>query len=206
VTPVGFEPNDVLEATPQRVAIDSFVSSWWDGLNMSLAPGTRLGVAYRQDGLVQPHRVNPASRNLGLPNAYALPRAEPYGDPGYDAGTEAGLFVWKDEASGVWQVRGTGGSGFGRYTGEIVSDQPFSSVTGVSLEGNDVLDTTDPLRIVFDMRMWSPWQDGFDFRVPDGAQVALNLQSAGGGNPVETIRIGAQRWPVQQLPVDISGR
>ena len=115
------------------------------------------------------------------------------------------MFVWKDEASGVWHVRATGGSGFGRYIGEVVASQAFSSVTGVSLEGNDVLDTTDPLRIAFDMRMWSPWEDGFDFRVPAGAQVSLNLQSAAGANPVEVIRVGAERWPVQQLPVDISG-
>jgi hypothetical protein len=205
VTPVSFEANDALEVTARRAAVDAVVTTGWDGLNLSLVPGTRLGLAYRQDGLVQPHRVNPADRNLGLPNAYWLPRAEPYGDPGYDAGTDRGLFVWKDQASGVWHVRGTGGGGFQRYIGEVVSDQPLDSVTPVGLESNDVLDTSDPLRVAFDLRMVSPWDDGFDLQVPAGAHVELNVQSVSTGNAVQAMRIGAERWPVQQLPVDLSG-
>ena len=144
VTPIGIEANDTFITTANAVSIDSFVGSWWDGANISVPPGTRMGLAYTQDGLVQPHRVNPATRSLGLPNAYRLPRAEPYGKPVYDPGTEAGLYLWQDKATGAWHLRGAAGGGGGRYTGEIVSDQPFTTVSAVSIEANDVLDTTDP--------------------------------------------------------------
>ena len=206
VTPVGVEANDVFAVTGNAVSIDSYVGVWWDGANIDLQPGTRMGLAYTQDGLVQPHRVNPATRNLGLPNAYWLPRAEPYGKPVYDPGAEAGLYLWQDKATGVWHLRGAAGGGGGRYSGEIVSDQPFSSVSAFSLEANDVLETTDPARIVFDLRMWNQWEDGIEFQAAPGAQLSLNLTT---GNPFSTpskaLRIGESKWPVDNLPVNISG-
>jgi len=206
VTPVGYESNDVLETTPYSAAAEGVVGVWWDGLNVDLPAGTRMGLAYKQDGLVQPHWVNPASRNLGLPNAYRLPQATPYGAPAYDPATEANLNLWKDEVTGVWHVQATAGSGFARYTGELVSDQPFARVSANGLEASDTLNnTTAPTRIVFDLSMWSPWEDGFEFEVPAGASVQLSLQPQGSEDPAQTIRIGAQRWPVEQLPVNISG-
>ena len=120
VTPVGLESNDVLVAASNAVSIDGYASSWWDGINIGVSPGTRMGLAYTQDGLLQPHRVNPATRNLGLANAYQLPRAEPYGVPAYDPGTEAGLYLWQDKESGVWHLRGAAGGGSARYSGEFV--------------------------------------------------------------------------------------
>ena len=195
----------MLETTPYSAAAEGLVSVGWDGLNLDLPAGTRLGLAYTQDGLIQPHRVNPASRNLGLPNAYRLPQATPYGAPAYDPATEAGLFLWQDEVTGLWHVQGTAGNGFARYTGELVSDLPFTTVVPKGLEGNDILDNTNPLRLVFDLRMWSPWEDGFEFVVPAGAHVELSLQPQGTEDPAQSLHLGAQRWPVQQLPVDISG-
>ncbi|MGB5261162.1 MAG: ASPIC/UnbV domain-containing protein, partial [Gammaproteobacteria bacterium] len=206
VTPVGFEANDVFTATANAVSIDSYVGTWWDGANIDVLPGTRLGLAYTQDGLVQPHRVNPATRNLGLPNAYSLPRAEPYGKPVYDPGTEAGLYLWQDQATGTWHLRGAAGGGGGRYTGEIVSDQAFTGVSAVSIEANDVLDTTDPMRIVFDLGMWNQWEDGLDFQAAPGAQLTLNLTAGSPfANPAQAVRVGNLKWPVDNLPLELGG-
>mgnify|MGYP001813392566 CR=1 FL=1 len=206
VTPVGIEANDTFTATDNAVSIDSFVGSWWDGANISVPPGTRMGLAYTQDGLVQPHRVNPATRSLGLPNAYRLPRAEPYGKPVYDPGSEAGLYLWQDKATGAWHLRGAAGGGGGRYSGEIVSDQPFTTVSAVSIEANDVLDTTDPLRIVFDLGMGKQWEDGIDFQTAPGAQLTLNLTSGRPFSiPGKALRIGKSKWPVDNLPLNLGG-
>jgi len=206
VTPVSLELNDVLAVTANAVSVDGYVSSWWDGVNIGVPPGTRLGLAYTQDGLVQPHRVNPATRNLGLPNAYWLPRVEPYGQPVYDPGTEAGLYLWQDEASGVWHLRGAAGGGNARYIGELASDQPFVSVAAVGLEANDVLDTTDPARIVFNLGMGNQWEDGIDFQAAPGAQLSLNLTTGSPfAPPARAVRVGNRQWPVGNLPLDLSG-
>jgi arylsulfatase A len=206
VTPIGFEPNDTIVTTTNMVSIDSIVSVWWDGVDIRLQPGMKLGLAYNQDGFVQPHWVNPATHDLGLPNAYRLPRAEPYGKPDYDPGAEAGLYLWQDKATGVWHLRGAAGGGGGRYTGEIVSDQPFTAVSAISLESNDVLDTTDPTRIVFDLGMWSQWEDGIDFQAAPGAQLTLNLTSGNPfGVPGKAVRIGEMKWPVDNLPLELGG-
>jgi len=206
VTPVSLELNDVLAVTANAVSVDGYVSSWWDGVNIGVPPGTRLGLAYTQDGLVQPHRVNPATRNLGLPNAYWLPRVEPYGQPVYDPGTEAGLYLWQDEASGVWHLRGAAGGGNARYIGELASDQPFVSVAAVGLEANDVLDTTDPARIVFNLGMGNQWEDGIDFQAAPGAQLSLNLTTGSPfAPPARAVRVGNRQWLVGNLPLDLSG-
>ena len=205
VTPVSFEYNDRLVATANSASISSFVSNWWDGVNLEIAVGTRLGLTYTQDGLVQPNRVNPVNRNLGLPNAYHLPLATPYGAPVYDSSTDANMFIWKDERTGHWHVKCTAGGEYANYTGELISDQPFVEVVPYKLEASDTLDFTDPTRIVFDMYMVKTHEDGFEFVVPAGANVQLNLEPKGIDDPVGAIRIGNQRWPIEQLPVDISG-
>ena len=206
VTPVSLEANDVLVAASNAVSLEGYVSTWWDGVNIGVAPGARMGLTYTQDGLLQPHRVNPATRNLGLANAYQLPRAEPYGVPAYDPGTEAGLYLWQDKSTGVWHLRGAAGGGFSRYTGELISDHPFISVSAVSLEGDDVLDTADPTRIVFNLGLGQQWQDGIDFLAAPGAQLSLNLTAASPfSTPAKAVRVGDLKWPVEHMPLDLSG-
>jgi hypothetical protein len=207
VTPVGLEINDVLVAAGDNsLSIDSYVGSWWDGVNIDLLPATRVGFAYRQDGLIQSDWVNPKTHDLGTPNAYQLPQVNPYGKPLYNPATEAGLYLWQDKATGAWHLRGAAGGSSGRYSGEIVSDQPFTSVSAVSLEANDLLDASDPKRIVFDLAMWSQWEDGIDYQVPSGAQLSLDLTTGYPfASPAEAVRVGILKWPVGSLPLDLSG-
>ncbi|WP_200347825.1 CRTAC1 family protein [Halochromatium glycolicum] len=205
VNPVRLESDDVVTTGPYHAQVRGSLVNWQDGVDVEIVLGSILGIAYEQDGLMQPHLVNPATRDLGMPNAYRLPRAEPYGKPVYDPGTEAGLFLWKDKATGTWHLRGAAGGGYSRYAGELVSDQPFTTVSAVGLEANDVLDTTEPARIAFDLQMWQQWQDGIDFQFPPEANVSFTLQPHADDSPADALQIGAERWPVEQVPLDISG-
>jgi hypothetical protein len=54
-TQVGFETNDTLESTVFSVRSSGIVSSGWDGLNVAVQQGSKLGFAYVQDGLSQPN-------------------------------------------------------------------------------------------------------------------------------------------------------
>ena len=73
-------------------------------------------------------------------------------------------------------VAGNGGT-WARHTGSVVSDRPITSVEAVSLESvGDSLDSSNPNRIDFQLTTTS-WHDGFNFQVPQGAQVTLQITS-----------------------------
>ena len=200
VEPVGLEElQDTLTEGPYHLQVSGKVSTGWDGVDVSIAPNSRLGIYYEQDGLFQSHRVNPLTRGLGLPNAYALPVADVGGEPDYEPATEKGLYLWQDE-DGTWHLRVTAGGDFGRYTGAIVASAPFSGVTGVALEANDLLDVSDPTQILFDLSVGTQWTDGIDFAIPKGIEITLHLND-NTATAAELVNIGGERWPVNQLPV-----
>jgi hypothetical protein len=199
VEPVGLELNDVLTEGPYHLQVSGWISTWWDGVDVSIAPDSTLGIYYEQDGLFQSHRVNPLTRDLGFPNAYTLPIADVGGEPAYEPATEKGLYVWRDE-DGTWHLRVTAGGDFGHYTGAIVASAPYSGVTGVALEASDLLDVSDPTQILFDLRVWNQWTDGIDFAFPKGTEITLQLND-NTATAAELVDIGGERWPVNQLPV-----
>ena len=114
-----------------------------------------------------------------------------------------GIFLWLDEQD-FWHLRMTGSEEGSRYVGSIVSDQAAINVQTVKLEETDVVDTTDPLRIDFDFQVWQSWEDGIDFRFPEGAALTLNLEEPGEG-AADLLHVGAEQWPVSELPLDLSG-
>ncbi|MBM9513505.1 PKD domain-containing protein [Desulfogranum marinum] len=125
----------------------------------------------------------------------------PYGEPSYDPAAEDGIFLWQE--GNVWHLRAVAGlSGWQRYTGSIVSDMDFDSVTPVNLEPNDNLDTSDPQEIIFDMQMSEPWYDGIDFEVPAGATVYVDVQVTS-GNADNLVFIGGNQCPIAQLPYQL---
>ena len=182
------------------IEIDSNVGTGVDGLNVNLTESVQLGFSYKQDDLFQSHYVNPFNEQLGLPNAYELPLATPYGQPEYNASQDKVLFLWQDEISGVWELRATAGGGSANYVGSIVADLPVESVLGVGLESNDILDTSNPLQIDFNLRVSGSGQDGITFQFPDGADLSFNLE--GDSAP---LRIGSNQWRVSEVPLDLSG-
>ena len=93
-------------------------------------------------------------------------------------------------------------SGSGRYIGAITASAPYSGVTGVDLEASDLLDISDPRKILFDFSVWSQWIDGIDFAFPTGAEITLELNDDG-ATAAELVNIGGERWPISQLPVQL---
>jgi hypothetical protein len=201
--PVGLEANDSLTTSTYGVDAAGLVGSWWDGVDVAVDSGAVMALSYEQDGLFQPHRVNGAQPPFRRPNAYTLPPVSGAGAPTYDPQTEGGLFLWRDDASGTWRLRATAGGTFASYRGAIVGSAPAISVTAVGLEGNDTLDKSNLSRIVFDLKVGGPWQDGIDFEFPESAEVRLESDGAA---PIDAnrVRIGAARWPVAALPVVLS--
>ncbi len=209
ILPVGLEGHDVLQQTDYYVELNGGVGPWWDGLDVVWQSGATIGFNYRQDDVFLPYYVNPTVKDfgvpndLGLPNAYVLPMLEPYGEPDYSAMVNKGLFLWKDDV-GVWHLRATAGGGFARYRGVITADLPASNVAGVQLESQDVLNVIDGRQIEFDLQMVDGWQDGIDFQFPEGAHVEVQLDE-NTEDAAKLVHIGQGKWPISQLPLDISG-
>ena len=100
------------------------------------------------------------------------------GEPTIDSAVDREIFLWKDcTGNGRFNVRATAGSGSAlTYDGNISTDQVFTNVNPYSIESSDVLDTTNPQLITFEMTMGNIWQDGFNFQVASGSTcLTLNL-------------------------------
>jgi hypothetical protein len=104
------------------------------------------------------------------------------GAPSYDAGRNAGVFLWRECGGPGWQVRATAGGGSAiTYAGSVSSNGAFSSVRPYSLENLDRLTTrTDPPRIDFSMTVVQNWEDGFGFAYPDSAGACFRVAEPSG--------------------------
>ena len=200
---VDLETADELREFSNGVDIQGRISTGWDGLDVKIAEQVNIGFAYQQDGLMPAHRVNARENLLGVPNAYWVPLATPYGRPEYDLSVDEGIFLWLDEED-FWHLRMTGSEEGSRYVGSIVSDQASIDVQTVKLEETDMVNTTDPSRIDFDFRVWQSLEDGLDFRFPAGAALTLNLEEPAEG-AAALLHVGAEQWSVSELPLDLSG-
>ena len=122
----------------------------------------------------------------------------PCGRPVYDRATESGVFLWQDCATGTWSARMTGGGGDWVYEGRVVAQNPFSNVTGFSIEASDVLDNaSDPSAIDFALIAGGSGQDGFDFAFPATDEVCFRLNA-----PALPLYVGAARTVVD-TPVNL---
>lgn len=126
--------------------------------------------------------------------------APPCGMPTYDKTAEQGVFIGKDCATDVWRVRMTAGGGSASFQGSLNSAQPFSHVTGFSVEPSDTLDfSTDPAAIAYRLNVDNIFQDGFDFTIPVGADVCFGLDAPSGAS----VLVGPNRTPVS-VPFDLA--
>ena len=197
----SLEAGDTVGNSSHAVTVTGQIATGWDGLLVDLAQGGNLGVLYVRDGLFTLRGVNPGVA-FKPPNAYLIPPADPYGAPAYDRLSQQGVFVWKGQ-NGVWHLQATAGDGPAqRYVGQITTNLPVARVTGNSLEGNDVLDTSNPTQIRFDLRVWAGGVDAIEFVVPREATVDFNLDDL---NQAGVVFIGESQWPVANLPLDLSG-
>ncbi len=203
---IGFEENDQLTTLSNGVEIQGRIQSLEDGLDVVTPEPVQVGFTYQQDNLFQPDQVNSDDELLGIPNAYWVPLATPYGQPDYDSSEQEGLFLWQNEnEQGLWHLRVTaGGENLSRYTGSISSNLGSELIQPVDLEPNDTLITTNPQQIDFDLRVRNSGEDGIDFRFPPGAGLMLNLEESQ-QESASLVRIGSEQWPILTLPVDLSG-
>ncbi|MCG8426019.1 MAG: hypothetical protein MI754_01525, partial [Chromatiales bacterium] len=101
------------------------------------------------------------------------------GQPTIDRSVERGVFLWQDCPSNNWHMRVTAGGGPRvDYDGQVSAAQPFPSVpVPFSLEGADSLDSSDPMLILYDLRVANTGQDGFGFEVPASGQTCFEVLS-----------------------------
>lgn len=120
------------------------------------------------------------------------------GVPALDPSTEAGLFLWEENCGNSvrsFNVRALqGGMTMTRtYEGRVDSDQAFSSMNGVSLESNDLLELLNGnLQIHYRMSVSSPYKDGFGFSVSSTANVCFGVDLPAG----TLVRVGPNKTPV----------
>ncbi|MCF7989619.1 MAG: FG-GAP-like repeat-containing protein [Thiohalocapsa sp.] len=126
------------------------------------------------------------------------------GEPSYDAGTEAGLFVWRDcDAAGpdqTWSARVTaGGSGTVVEYGGVISSDAALSATGFSIEGADEVNVVagDVSYVLF---VKGTGQDGVNLTVPAGESACFGAETLPAGAVVE---VGVARTPVT-VPFDLA--
>jgi hypothetical protein len=183
------------------VAVHGSVGSGWDGIDLDVAEPGKLGLYYLRDGLFPVLGVNRNSGTLGEANAYLLPNVTPDGAPTVDLATEQGLFLWKD-AQGAWHLRATAGTAGVLFKGEIISDMALVSLRGNSLEAADVVDYSVPGRVRFELGVAPGFKDELIVGFAPGADIDLNLD-----NPAQLglVFIGADKWPIANLPLDLSG-
>jgi len=117
------------------------------------------------------------------------------GNPQVDSRSDSAFFIWKN-CDGRWSVGLTGvradGGGVS-VTGNITSSTSATNVARVGMERSDTLTTSPATRLAFDMRTINPWSDGFDFEVPDDANLCVTLTSV---SPGLDVLAGYERTPV----------
>ncbi|MFO1468546.1 MAG: FG-GAP-like repeat-containing protein [Steroidobacteraceae bacterium] len=121
----------------------------------------------------------------------------PCGAPAYNAGTQTGLFVWRDCTSGKWFARFTAGGSPTTlvYTGTVVADVPFTSVTAYSIEAAyDTLDTTNPSVISFILKTNNAAQDGFNFVLASNTSACFSTSLPNGAG----VFVGPSMTPISQ--------
>lgn len=204
VTGVRLEPDDIFELTdPNRLAfklstnvgIDGFDITPGDAGSLCLSLSSPWGVALLVGEDATPVNIPFDLETLG--NCPGDP--DPDGAPSYDPRLDRGVYVWR-ESDGSWRLRAMSGGVYALHSGTITADPPFADgqVQGVFLGADDILDTSDPARIVFDLNTVA-WLDGVNFSLPAGArQVCLDIQEPQGS----VLRVGASGVPLA-YPVDL---
>ncbi len=121
------------------------------------------------------------------------------GEPAVNAATDKVLALWKDCSSDRWFASASAGGGTAiNHNGSIVADSALTNVVGVSLEGNDTVDGSNPAAVMFDLWMSNAGTDGFEFDAASGTGLCLTTS-----DPSITVIVGAAGTAVTP-PVDLS--
>ena len=120
------------------------------------------------------------------------------GEPVIDRNVDREIFIWQDCNDNEWHLRAYAGGGSPiNYIGNLTTFDSFTDVGLYSIESSDVVDTSDPKVIAFDLTMGDIWFDGIDFQVGVGS-TCLTLNTPVG----KDVLVGPNRQPVAS-PFDI---
>lgn len=129
---------------------------------------------------------------LGPPVYTELTAGDECGEPPYDLDYGPAVLMWKDCGSDVWSLRAKGGrfTAFKQFTsGQITADSAFSSVSGVSLDGQDNLDNSNPNILEFAVGAWFSNSKGFDFSTAGQTQSCFDPTTM----DIDTLIVGGNR-------------
>ena len=203
-TAVNKEPNDLYINSDKHALLKGYIGSGFDGIDTELSNIQMIGVAYKQDSVLPVNTINPGNFiKTPYPDAYWVPVMTPYDAPEIAPWRENKIFLWKNKISGLWEIMFTAGYQSRSFSGSISSDTDIINLQPVNIEDNDIIDISDPRNIRFNLFMSSGGKDGFTFAFPEGANIQLNITEPTNANHL--VLIGKKRWPVLNLPVDISG-
>ena len=179
---VGLEGSDVLD-TSDPARLEYLLRVWGSGVDgFDFEPSanacfTPLGPALPV--FLGENRVQMGVATLNLTTGQACDEPPPpdgvaCGEPSYSLSSpsDRGTYLWQTcDGSGDWSLRVVGGNTPSGLIFEGRMDVPggMASLSGVSLEGNDVLDQSDPDSVSYGLRVWGSGEDGFDFNPPSQA-------------------------------------
>ena len=137
------------------------------------------------------------TENVASPVPVALGVAPPYpcGAPNVNGSTDVGVFIWRDCPSGEWRLKTAAAGSSVTYSGSVTSTATFTSVKGVALSANDVLDyTTNPQQIAFTFHTSGAATDGVNFIPQDNTSNCLSITAPG----ISQVYFGPSRILVNQ--------
>jgi hypothetical protein len=137
---------------------------------------------------IQPVVLPPVSPSTCGPSA---------GLPAYKPPNANGIFMGRNCVTGEWKLRVASGTSKS-FRGSLKSNLPFTNVTGVSVEANDIVDTSNPLVITYKLGVGGAGEDGFNFSFPEAANVCFDSTQPTG----VVVRVGGVGNIVQE-PFDL---
>jgi hypothetical protein len=150
-----------------------------------------LGCGLGQEGARGGNDLAEASAEVSLADGCGAPSAAQL--------DQAGLFVYRECGSRIWQLIAHSSGQTGEYRGRVVADQAIQLHSSDSLETNDVVGKPTERELTFELHTYRRGHDEVLFSFPADALVQLEIDQATG-----PIFVGHDAVPAQS-PVLISG-
>lgn len=132
------------------------------------------------------------------------------GDPGINSGVDAGTFIWRDcLGAGEWSLRVVGDGSQLRqdFSATIAVPGNIANLVEVQIEGNDILDASNPNQFAYNMIVYGNGVDGINFTAPpDGCFTPIAPMGSGvflGAGRVELLTPTVDMDNGQECPLPV---
>ena len=102
------------------------------------------------------------------------------GAPSINGTVDKGWFIWRE--NGVWLNRFVAGGTTLGYQGNISSSAAMTNLVPISIESNDILGQLPSDILNFELRVRSPYQDGFSLDIDSNTSTCVSLDTPIGVN------------------------